>query len=67
MAGLALTLCCSVGGCYERVVKAKGLGAGGTAVQKPYASDTAIDRAVAGPVRGPADRKVKSSRWEERR
>lgn len=33
-------------GCYERVVRAEGLGAQGIAVQKPYRSETALDRAV---------------------
>ncbi|MBX3388456.1 MAG: hypothetical protein KF691_03260 [Phycisphaeraceae bacterium] len=32
-------------GCYERVVRAEGLGAQGVAVQKPYRSETALDKA----------------------
>lgn len=33
-------------GCYERVVRAEGLGAQGIAVQKPYRSETPLDKAV---------------------
>lgn len=45
MAGLCL-LSVSIPGCYERVVEARGIGTDGVAVQKPYRSDTALDRAV---------------------
>jgi len=33
-------------GCYERVVRAEGLGAQGIAVQKPYRSETKLDHAI---------------------
>lgn len=33
------------GGCYERTVSARGIGAMGTRVQEGYRSDTAMDRA----------------------
>lgn len=33
-------------GCYERVVRAEGLGTQGVAVQKPYRSETALDKAL---------------------
>jgi len=32
-------------GCYERVVSSRGIGTSRKAVQKPYRSDTALDRA----------------------
>jgi hypothetical protein len=35
----------AAGGCYERTVSAKGIGAMGTNVQDGYRSDTAMDRA----------------------
>jgi len=35
-------------GCYERVVRAEGLGAQGVAVQKPYRSETKLDKAFDG-------------------
>lgn len=35
-------------GCYERVVRAEGLGAQGVAVQKPYRSETPLDKAFDG-------------------
>lgn len=34
-----------LGGCYERTVSAKGLGARNTVVQEGYRSNTALDRA----------------------
>jgi hypothetical protein len=46
-----IVICClasfalSGAGCYERVVSTKGLGGVGTAVQQPYRSNTAADRA----------------------
>ncbi|MBS0188623.1 MAG: hypothetical protein JSS51_11180 [Planctomycetes bacterium] len=42
--GLAATA--MAGGCYQRVVRAEGLGAQGVTVQKPYRSETALDKAV---------------------
>lgn len=44
--GILAVACAS--GCYERVVRAEGLGAQGVAVQKPYRSETALDRAFDG-------------------
>ena len=38
----------ALGGCYQRVVGTRGLGASGTRVQPEYRSDTAADRAVDG-------------------
>lgn len=48
---IVITLTCgvflaAVAGCYERVVRAEGLGAQGVAVQKPYRSETALDKAL---------------------
>lgn len=43
---LGVAGCFGVGGCYERVVRAEGLGAQGIAVQKPYRSETSLDKAV---------------------
>ncbi|MGH7242430.1 MAG: hypothetical protein ACREJD_03315 [Phycisphaerales bacterium] len=36
----------ALAGCYERVVRAEGLGAQGVAVQKPYRSEGPLDKAV---------------------
>jgi hypothetical protein len=38
----------ALSGCYERVVRAEGLGAQGVAVQKPYRSETKLDKAFDG-------------------
>jgi hypothetical protein len=38
----------ALGGCYQRVVGTRGLGAAGTRVHPEYRSDTAADRAVDG-------------------
>lgn len=35
-----------LGGCYERTVRAKGIGAMNRNVQKPYRSETILDKAV---------------------
>ncbi|MBN8596253.1 MAG: hypothetical protein J0L78_01130 [Planctomycetes bacterium] len=43
---LGIFACAGAGGCYERVVRAEGLGAQGIAVQKPYRSETSLDKAV---------------------
>jgi len=44
LAPLALT-CLTLGGCYQRVVKAHGYNAGSYEVYEPSESDTALDRA----------------------
>lgn len=66
---MALVACaaglCVLGGCYERVIKAHGLGADHLAVQKPYASNTALDNALMGPPPDPSGRKkIKAAHWE---
>jgi len=45
---VGLLLLGSAAGCYERVVRAEGLGAQSVSVQKPYRSETSIDRAFDG-------------------
>ena len=63
-AGVGALLLVLIGGCYERVIGAKGLGAGGTTIHKPYASDTALDRAVMGPPqKTTGTRRIKSAQW----
>ncbi len=50
-----------LGGCYERVIRAKGLGAEGMHVQKPYSSNTALDNALMGSPEDPGStRRIKS-------
>lgn len=62
-AGL-LVLAAAVGvlaGCYERVIRAKGIGAEGMNVQKPYASSTAVENALMGSPQDPGStRRIKS-------
>jgi hypothetical protein len=60
---VAVLALCPLEGCYERVVRAKGFGADQMNVQKPYASDTVLDRTLMGPVPASGERKVKSSSW----
>jgi hypothetical protein len=43
---LTLPALFALAGCYERVVDARGIGTDSVNVQKPYRSDTALDRAV---------------------
>jgi hypothetical protein len=42
----AAPLLVGVAGCYERVVASRGVGGSSVQVQKPYRSDTRLDRAV---------------------
>lgn len=39
----------SLGGCYERVVGAKGLGSDRIKTEEPYQQDTELDRWIYGP------------------
>ncbi|HYF14185.1 MAG TPA: hypothetical protein VD971_03835 [Phycisphaerales bacterium] len=44
----AATMLAGLAGCYERVVASRGVGGSSVQVQKPYRSDTRLDRAVDG-------------------
>jgi hypothetical protein len=43
-----LVLSCGLGGCYERVVGARGPGAGAVRVEQSYQTDNAVDRWIFG-------------------
>jgi hypothetical protein len=48
LAGLLLLAACalSLSGCYERTINARGIGAINKNIQKPYRSETVLDKAV---------------------
>lgn len=52
------------GGCYERVISARGMGADRYTVQKPYAENTLVDNAIMGPPTQPGRKRIKRSRWD---
>lgn len=50
---LAAAAAVALGGCYERVISAKGLGADQYQVSEPYQSDSAVDKWLFGPQQKP--------------
>lgn len=63
MCGLCLVVAAvSLGGCYERVVSANGIGASSADVQGGYRSNTAADRALDSVISKPKPAS-RSQRW----
>jgi hypothetical protein len=62
--GIAAVVALSVGGCYERVIRAKGMGADRYSVQEPYSENTLLDNAIMGPPTQPGKKRIKTSRWD---